>query len=303
MLAGMLYGALFVALGLACSSFVRRSSVALVLSLLVWVLSTLVIPVAAQSFAGVLMPLPHPSEVSNLEKATEQEAVEKLAKFEEEHPHYDWGWSTSNWSLPGNGDYSKYDGMADWFRDGEAYVRFVEPIMLGRAARIWDLYNTHEKRRTGQASLVRLISFPSPAFHLREALTALAATDIDNYVNFLDSVREYRRQMISDFENREYFTNRALQFFCRREKEETTDEGFRQRYEYYRQQLDSGKRFEDFIGIDKWGVLPPEDILPFKYEISEPDFSEAIQPIAVLTIMLAIVLLTGNIVFIRYDVR
>lgn len=302
-LAGLLYGALFVALGLACSSLVRRSSVALVLSLLIWVLSALVIPVSAQSLAGVVMQLPHPSEVSNLEKATERDAVDKLAEFKEDHPNYDWGWSTSNWTLPSNGNYLKFDGMGAWFRQGEDYVRFVEPIMLERADKIWNLYNTQEQQRAEQASLVELISFPSPAFHLRKTLSALAATDYDVYARFLDSERQYRRQMISDFEKRDYFGDRALQFFCRREKEETTDEAFRKRYEYYQQQLASGKRFEEFVGIDKWGVLPPEDILPFTSEKAEPDFASAIQPMSIPAIMLVIVVLVGFIAFIRYDVR
>lgn len=302
-LAGLIYGALFVALGLACSSLVRRSSVALVLSLLVWVLSALLIPVAAQSLGGVLVPLPYPSQVSNLEKATEREAVDKLAEFEDEHPYYSWGWYTSNWSLPSSGDYFKYDGRGDWFRDGEAYVRFIEPMMLEHAAGIWDLYNTHEQERARQASLVELLSFPSPAFHLRKTLTALSATEYETYAHFLDSVRKYRRQMISDFENRGYFSDRPLRFFCRREKEETTDEGFGRRYEYYRQQLESGKRYEDFIGIDKWGVLPPEEIPPYKYENSEPDFAAAMHPMSVLAIMLAIAVVTGFVAFIRYDVR
>ena len=302
-LAGMLYGALFVALGLACSSFVRRSSVALVLALLFWVLSVLVIPVAAQSSAGVLMPLPSPSEVSNLEKATERESIDKLSEFEEEHPQYNWGWQTSNWSLPSAGNYYKYDGSGAWFRDSEAYVRFVEPMMLGRAADIWDLYNTQDKRRARQASLIELMSFPSPAFHLRKSLSALAATDYSVYAHFLDAIRRYRRQMIADFEHRGYFSDRALQFFCRRDRSETTDEGFRQRYAYYQQQFDSGKRYEEFIGLDQWGELPPEDILPFRHENSEPDFVEAIQPMSVLAVMLAIAVATGFVAFIRYDVR
>ena len=261
------------------------------------------IPIAAQSSAGVLMSLQSPSEVSNLEKATERETIDKLAAFVEEHPQYNWGWETSNWSLPSIGNYYKFDGRSDWFRDSEDYVRFVEPMMLRRATGIWDLYNTQDKRRARQASLVELISFPSPAFHLRKSLSALAATDHNVYVHFLDAIRRYHRQMIADFERRGYFTDNALQFFCRRDKSETTDEGFSQRYAYYQQQFDSGKRYEEFIGLNNWGELPPEQIPPFSYENSEPNFAAAIQPMSMLAVMLAIAVVIGFVAFNRYDVR
>ena len=300
---GLIYGSLFIALGLACSSFVRRSSVSLVLSLLLWVISVLVIPVAAQSSGGVLMPLPSPAEVSNLEKATERESIARLAEFGEKHPQYGWGWSTGGWTLPGNGAYVKYDGRGSWFRDAEEYVRFIEPIMLERAAGIWDLFNTQDKQRAQQASLVEWISYASPAFHLRKSLSSLAATDYGDYAQFLDAIRRYRRQMIADFQRRGYFTDKALQFFCRRTPEETTDEGFEQRYLYYREQLAAGKRYDEFIGADKWGELPQEDILPFDYENNDPDFAAAIQPIAVLAAMIAIIFVAGFVAFIRYDVR
>jgi ABC-type transport system involved in multi-copper enzyme maturation permease subunit len=180
---GLLYCALFIALGLACSALLNRSSVALILSLLVWALGVLLIPSAARSVTDVVKPLPSPADVANFEQVSEREAIARLDEFSETHRYYGNGWWTSNFGLPGNGDYLKYDGMESNFRDAIAYVRFIEPLMQRRAERVWEVYKRHDREMESQALTFDWLTVLSPSFHLREAFTSLANTDYTDSSN------------------------------------------------------------------------------------------------------------------------
>ena len=300
---GLLFGALFVALGLACSALVHRSSVALVLALFVWTMGVLVIPSTAQSVADFLVPLPPVSEVTNIAKATEREAVADLEEFGEEHPAYWWGTWTSNWSIPGDGGYIKYDGSVRLFNDSILYVRFVEPMMLSRAERIWHVYNGQQETRKQQANVADAISLLSPSSHLRSLMTSLSNTGYSVYGDFLESSRRYRRQMISDFEQRGYFSGNALGFFSRRPASDVDDDRYQQRIEYYRQQEALGKRYNEYLGPEMWGPLPEDQFLPFAYISDKPDFAGAIQPALILLFSVAIAFSIGFVAFLRYDIR
>ncbi|HUX05727.1 MAG TPA: ABC transporter permease subunit [Acidobacteriota bacterium] len=301
--AGLIYCALFIAVGLACSALVRRSSVALILALLVWTLAVLVLPSASKSAADVLHPLPSPAEVSNFEKVSEREVVEQASEFAKEYPGYNSGWWTSNFGLPGNGDFLKYDGREEWFRHAIAYVRFIEPVMQGRADRIWDVYGRHDKEMENQASAFGLLAMLSPTIHLREAFTGLANTDYNDYYRFVDSARRFRRQMIDEFARKGFFSDKALAFFTRRKPAEILQAEWEKRYEYYRQRLEAGATYDDIIGPQFWGPLSPEQMPRFTPAIDHPDFELGVNHSCVLGAVLAIVFAAGVVAFLRYDVR
>ncbi|HUX05882.1 MAG TPA: ABC transporter permease subunit, partial [Acidobacteriota bacterium] len=71
--AGLLFGAVFIALGLMCSALVNRSPTALILSLLLWALGVLIIPLGAVSLATAFHKLPPHSEIIKLQKVTADE--------------------------------------------------------------------------------------------------------------------------------------------------------------------------------------------------------------------------------------
>ncbi len=301
--AGLLYGAVFVATGLACSAIVRRSSVALVLSLLVWALFVLLIPSAANSAADVFAPMPSPAELANIEKATLQEAAASLREFRERYPRYWLGLYTSGWSIPGRGGCFKFDGGEMDYRHGEAWVRTFEPMMQGRAQRIWDAYYRGERQRRRHAEVFEILSLPSPTHHLRMAFMALAATDYRAYGNFLEGARRYRRRMITELESRGFFSDNASQFFSRRPASDIDDGKYAARRLYYRQQEALGREDSEFMGPDLWGPLPPEEIPQFEYLPVQSDFAGSLQPMGILAAIAAILFAIGFVAFIRYDVR
>ena len=303
LLVGLLFGALFIAVGLASSALVKKSSIALVFSLLIWVVTVLLIPSTAQSTGRLLKPIVSTSEVSVLEKASMQEAVEKFELFKEKYPRYWSGIWTSGFSIPGSGSYLKYDGGDKHFNDAEEFTRFVEDLMIGRAERIWNTCQKLETEKKQQASLINWLSLPSPSHHLRNAFTSLAGTDYEGYAGFLDSVRRYRRQMINDFENRGYFGSNALEFFTRRPRSEISDEQYAERRNYYRQQMNLGRQSAEYMGPSFWGVLPPEKILPYEPAVNRMDLTTILSSILFIVLTTIIAFAIGFIAFVRYDVR
>jgi ABC-type transport system involved in multi-copper enzyme maturation permease subunit len=297
--AALIYGSVFIAIGLLCSALLRRSSAALVLSLLLWTLGVIILPIAAQSAAEAMVPVPSPTEIGNLEKATWEEARAYWDKLLERFPALRGGYDTRSFRL-GQG-YLKFDGSERQFRHSEEYARLIEPYMQKRADRIWIARIEHDVVKQRQAELVDRFSLPAPIHHLRRACITLAGTSFRNYDNFMESVQRYRRGLITEFQRKGYFTNNALAFFTRRPREEIDDELFQQRRLKHREAI-RNKDFSRF-GPRTWGPLPASETPAFQYSDGNPDFVEASWSIAVLTISAIVLFFFGFTTFLKYDVR
>ena len=301
--AALVYGAVFIALGLACSAAVRRSSVALVLSLFLWTILVIVLPSTAQSAADTLVPLPSPSQIGNLEKATEAEAMQMEREIRERYPRAGYGYWTGGFSIGGEGLYFIYDTWPEAFRDAEGFIRELEPYMLSRADRVWNAFREYESVKIRQAELEQALAFAAPIHHLRNAFNSLAGTNFSNYEDFMGAVRRYRRELIENFRRKGYFTSNVLQFFSRIDPEDIDMERFRQRVEYYNSQLASGKRYDEFMGPSYWGPLPADETPPVAHSVEKTDFESALWPIAFLVVATAVLVSAGFGAFLRYDVR
>lgn len=298
-LAGLVFAALFIAIGLACSALLRNSAAALVLSLLIWALGVMVIPTAAQSIADYFVPLPSAAEITDLATITQREIDDKeINEFRPKHPDYGSG-STAGWP----DEYWLYDGTPANFSDTEEYVRFLEPLMLERAQKIWEASRKHKNLKERQAEIANIISAPAPAFQLRSAFTALAGTGTSNYRRFLDEARQNRRLMVADFQGKGYFGSNAWSFFSRRERSDVSDELFAMRSRERRLKRERGIPSEQISGPHLWGRLPESEIPHFEFTGREPDLMSALWPIGYLAIATFILFVLGFIAFIRYDVR
>ena len=295
---GLLYGALFVAIGLACSVLVRRSATALVLSIFVWTLAVLLIPSAAQSIAGSVIPLPDPNEIVDLASASEQEVNTKLAEeFWPTHPDAGSGWC-GGWD---GGGYFMFDGLESNYSDTAELTKFWEPLMFDRARKVWALAREHESVKFRQAALADSVASIAPVHHLRRAFTALAGTNVQTQEEFLEMARHYRQGLISDFQSKEYFGKNAMRFFTRRPESEIRDDLARERFRRYQELRARGER--DFAGPFQWGPLPRGSVPPFSFESGEPQFAAALWPMLFLFAATVIVFAIGFVTILRYDVR
>lgn len=301
--ASMLYAAVFAALGLLSSALLRRSSAALVLALLLWTVGVLLIPEAAQNAGDNLVPLPSPTELTNLDKATAAEAVKALDGFAERYPNYPYGMATGNFGFGDGGGSGahKFDGQEINFREAEEYVRFYEPYMIRRAETLWDAFKKHYAEKERQAALADLLSLPAPIHHLRLAFNALAGTGYPSYYEFMEACRRYRRTLLSALQARGYFGDNALAFFTRRPRSEINDDLFSERAPMNMAAYEA-KDWTKF-GPESWGPLPPDETPPFAYTDGRPGWEQVVAPMAMLAAFIAALFLAGLVAFQKYDIR
>lgn len=297
------YGALFIALGLACSAFSRRSSTALILSLLFWSILVLLLPSAAQNTAAALKPLALTNRITLIENASEVEATRKLAELQQRYPASGYGYWTSSFSVMNNGRFYIYDSWKEGYRDSAGLISEFEPYMQARADRVWNAYREAETEKAGQAELEQLISGASPVTYLRKAFYALTGSGYQAHESFLESARRYRSSMIDVFRRKGYFSDNVLRFFTRRDPEDIDNRKYQARVAYYNQQLAAGKRYDEFIGPSIDGPLPQSEIPAYKDFSVMIDFASAVWPFAFMAFEAALIFLAGMIAFSRYDIR
>ena len=300
--AALIFGALFIALGLACSALVRRSSVALVLSLFLWTALVVILPSTAQSIADTIVPLPPPSGISNIEKRTWEEALDRERELSRRYPQAGYGFWTGT-SIGNGGRFFIYDTWPEAYRDTENLIRELEPFMQARADKVWSAYNEQEKAKIKQADFEKTLVFIAPVHHLRGIFQSLTGTGFSIYDNFMEATRRYRVAMINEFRDKGYFSDNVLKFFSRRDPVDIDDEKFRQRYQYYQDQLQQGKRYDEFMGPKFWGPLPASETPNFTNTVEPVDFESALWPTGFLLVAVALLFVIGFAAFLRYDVR
>lgn len=297
--AGILYGGIFIGIGMLSSSLFRNSSSSLVLSLLVWSLGVFLIPLSANNIASALQPLASEVEIDKFLEETNQ-AIQKEQGKAIDFDKYLGQLNFNECSLGGEETY-----CADASYWGIKYITdlvlFQEDKYQKRADEAWSLVEKHNKLKRKQRELDSLLAFISPSNHLRQAVTALSGTHFNGYDQFLKSVRKYRTQMLNNMEQKGFFSGNALGLFSRLTRDMVDDpEGFDKRMNVIEKKMQTNPEYEEdyFAGPLDLSFLPQP---PSGSERS--DFETAITPITVMMIMLMILLLSSYFVFVRYDVR
>jgi ABC-type transport system involved in multi-copper enzyme maturation permease subunit len=297
--AGLLFGAVFIALGLMCSALVGRSATALIFSLLLWALGVLIIPLGAVSMASVFQSLPQHSEIIKLQKVTAGEVTAKMdplldAEFEK-------AMATPGIRLAGGMSADRpnsflLDGSPAAFNLYQVLVSSMERLWQARAEKIWNLEKAHDERMRRQLDLVDLFSSPAPALYLRQVFTRLAGTDYRSQEEFLEMARRYRSGMLRIFRAKGYFDHNAIGLVSRVPPDEAfSQENFERRW--------AAPGFRENLGLDKLPPLPA-DLLPESAFVRQvPRFQESLQPAAILVLMIFLFFSIGQAAFVRYDVR
>jgi len=298
-LLGLLYGALFIGLGMICSTLANRSSVALALALLLWTLSVILIPSAGNSLAATIVPLESTEGISKFVQESGSEIRSKMSEFITEN---NINLSSNGSSGIGGATPYWFDGRLEWLLDHMKYIGFYEQLYQDRADQLWKLYQSYIARKKEQFQLGSLFKVVSPAHLLRHSVTALAFTDYATHSAFLEHSRRYRQAILDDLRNKGLFDRNINKFFTRWEMSEfATEESNRRRQEELRRKIEST---DDFVWMrDAFSVLPEDYILPFNYQGGQPNFEAALWPTASLALMIIGIFALGFVVFIRYDVR
>ena len=307
-IAGLLYGAIFVATGMLFSALVRRSSTALITALLFWMFGVFLIPAAGARFAESVIPIDPSTEIKKYEDTSKEELTNKCREYA--RSSYPGSFETTVW---GHMDYEAggpvtvfYDGNPNAFLWASLFISHAEPLWQRRAEEIWNIAQQQNTSKKQQADLAAALSSISPAFNLRMVYTRLADTDFIQHSRFLDNARRYRHTFLNNFEAKGYFGKNVIKFFSRRDPEELTDEKYEARKAEYRRLWETDRDWFDMSSTRNWDALErlPDDLIPpFQFSGNRSDYSSVLQPLIFLFVMVAIAFSAGFAAFIRYDVR
>jgi len=207
----VLYLSTMLLVGLCLSSLVRRSSTALMLAMLIWLMFVIVFPNLSDFMASQSIEVETSRSLRQKVESLVDEANKEIALYESHLPK-----STVMGELSIYGD------------DGEVLVRLGRPeryawltdyytysnqVWLRYADRIWDVRRNHLYQLARQASLATGASHISPAFMADRITQYLAGSSLQDYEDFMEAARNYRGELVNyindhdGFRSRRWFTD------------------------------------------------------------------------------------------------
>ena len=296
------YIAAFVAVGMLCSCLMARPSTSLVLSLLCWTVVVFVLPVAIQNLVATFHPAPDPTEISVMIQESFDETSERTAELYYQHVSQSGG-RFGQWSALNEGTWL-FDAGPEIFLGLEELVRQKERIWQERADRIWNVIREQQRQHEAQARLLDMVSIVSPAYQFRSSVTAAAGTDYGSLERFLEASRRFRQALLTEYRNRGYFGENAVELFSRMPKGKAhSHEDYKRRLAEYRRMIDEGTFGMETIDFRNFPPMKEKLVPPFDFEATPLNFDRALVGLLMLAAWVALLYALGFVLCQRYDIR
>ncbi len=201
-----LYLSLMLLWGLCLSAVTRRSSTALMLAMLVWLMFIVVIPNLSTFLASQAIEVESSRSLRLKVESLEKEADRVIAEYEKNLPPSSIMGDLSIFGIDGEvlvrlGRPERYAWLVD-------YYTYSNQTWLRYADRIWDVRREYLYNLSRQASITRGASKLSPAVMVDMMTQNLAGSSLMNHEDFMESTRRYRGEIISYIRDREGFSTR-----------------------------------------------------------------------------------------------
>jgi ABC-type transport system involved in multi-copper enzyme maturation permease subunit len=201
-----LYLSMMLLVGVVISSFVQRSSIALVFATFFWFFFVTIVPNLATmvpDFVGNRASVYQQAQEGLRQTYREQEEALKTIKDPRDGKFsFYFAVSNNNGGLTVFecrwGDRKYYDQMRDYFAN-------VIPLSLKLAAKRADIWRNYIRYRERQASLARGLSFLSPTAVFRNTATVLSGTSPTDYAHYIDLASRYRRTFLDYLASKNIF--------------------------------------------------------------------------------------------------
>ena len=227
-LVSLIYMSVFFTLGMLFSTWVGRTTTALILTMFFWVLFVLIFPRASAFAVSKLLPIKSDAHVSTegyihsllskREDLSQHRLHESWQNFERELEDFkkkrdfqlSFNGSTGSWTLRGHEYVGSFAGPPNQLPTFHDFLQFQEELNIqyaddvGRIRREYLIQNPIR-----QAKLTQHISSFSPAAVYWHATAILAGTDLDSHLRFLDEARQYRRELIRYLRDQNAFESEA----------------------------------------------------------------------------------------------
>ena len=227
-LVSLIYMSVFFTLGMLFSTWVGRTTTALILTMFFWVLFVLIFPRASAFTVSKLIPIKSEDHVSfesyfrlmfsKREDPSQHQLHELSRNFEREledfkkkrHFKLLFNGSMSSYSLMGHEYVGSLVGAPNQLPTFHEFLEFQEELNIQYADEVGRLRKEFLiQNPIRQAKLTQQISSFSPASVYWYATAILAGTDLDSHLKFLDEARQYRRGLIRYLRDQNVFASEA----------------------------------------------------------------------------------------------
>ena len=227
-LVSLIYMSVFFTLGMLFSTWVGRTTTALILTMFFWVLFVLIFPRASAFAVSKLLPVKSDAHVSNegyihlLSSKRGDPSEHRLhalwENFERELEDFkkkrnfklSFNGSTGSWTLICHEYTGSFAGPLDQLPTFHEFLDFQEELNIQYADEVGRLRKEYLiQNPIRQAKLTQQMSSFSPAVVYWHATAILAGTDLDTHLRFLDEARQYRRELIQYLRDQNAFASEA----------------------------------------------------------------------------------------------
>jgi ABC-type transport system involved in multi-copper enzyme maturation permease subunit len=188
----VLYLSLMLLVGLAISSFIQRSSIALIFATFFWFFFVTIVPNLATmvpDFVGHRASVYQNAQQGLRQTYREQEQMLSARKDPRDGFSFDYAINNNYASLTGYecryGDRKYYDRLRDYFS-------WLVPASLRLAAKRADIWRDYIRYRYRQAAVARALSFLSPTAVFQNTAAFLSGTSAADYTHYIDLATQYR---------------------------------------------------------------------------------------------------------------
>ncbi|MDL2304038.1 ABC transporter permease subunit [Bacteroides sp. OttesenSCG-928-D19] len=301
LLTSIVYMLVFIILGMFISSLTTQSSSSIVLCLLCWIGFLFIVPNMATYLSKSISRTPLYDNVQ--------------AVIDEYHSEY-WNkyWPTLQEKAKEIGvrnfGWENYDGGDDGYENlsgGRLEVAqthrlknlWSEPYRMEMADKIWPIQKDYLDKLILQQKTQQYLSWLSPSEIFGQATDALCRTDMQAFLRYMETQREYRQTMIRYFMDNNLFG--SFRYFTPQPEEDFIPE--QEIDDYYAGK--GGRIYADDWSPSNYPNIDTSDVPRYVYVMSSPmqTFQAALGRLAAL-LLISIVLLGATIArFMKYDVR
>ncbi len=201
-----LYLSLMLLCGLCLSAMTRRSSTALMLAMLIWLMFIIIVPNLSTFLASQAVEAESSRSLRLKVESLEKEAERVITEYEESLPPSSIMGDLSIFGI--DGEVLVRLGRSERYAWLVHYYTYSNQTWLRYADRIWDVRREHLHNLSRQASIASGVSILSPAVMVDMVTQNLAGSSLMNHEDFMESTRRYRGEIISYIRDRQGFSTR-----------------------------------------------------------------------------------------------
>lgn len=214
-LVSLLYVSVFCALGIFVSSRCSRSTTSLMILLFFWVAFVLLIPKASTYIASYVKPVSSLDVVNGRVGALWREFQHEVDKFNENHP----AMGSSSFDNSGVKVFLAEKRKMTVYLER---VKFSEPLRIQYADKENSVRQEYIHELERQSALANNLARISPTTNYENLISALAKTDTQSYLEFINRTKNYRNELISYLQSKKVFSSFL---YITRQKEEDMFDG------------------------------------------------------------------------------